>query len=93
MAKLIKNNVYWTGKVDWELRMFHGHELSTHYGTNYNSYLVKEEKTVLIDTVWDPFTDEFLRELAKDVDIRKIDAVIVGIVDSVEVEGAMLEKP
>ena len=61
MARLIKNNVQWVGKVDWELRKFHGDELSTHNGTNYNAYLIREEKTVLIDTVWSPFTEEFLR--------------------------------
>jgi flavorubredoxin len=78
MARLIKNNVHWVGKVDWELRMFHGDELSTHYGTNYNAYLIREEKTVLIDTVWSPFTEEFLRELSQTVDIQKIDAIVVN---------------
>ncbi len=78
MARLIKNNVAWVGKVDWELRMFHGEELSTHYGSTYNSYLIREGKTVLIDTVWSPFTGEFLRELAQTVDIKKIDAVVVN---------------
>ncbi|MEI8011374.1 MAG: MBL fold metallo-hydrolase [Candidatus Omnitrophota bacterium] len=78
MARLIKNNVDWVGKVDWELRMFHGEELSTHYGSTYNSYLIREEKTVLIDTVWSPFAEEFLRELAQTVDIAMIDAVVVN---------------
>ena len=40
--KEIKKDVYWVGKVDWELRKFHGDEYSTHRGTTYNSYLVKE---------------------------------------------------
>ena len=48
-------NVYWVGKIDWELRKFHGEEYSTHRGTSYNSYLVKDEKIALIDTVWSPF--------------------------------------
>ena len=78
MSTLIKNNVYWVGKIDWELRHFHGHELSTHHGTSYNSYLIKEEKTVLIDTVWNPFTDEFIQQLSQITDIQKIDAVIVN---------------
>ncbi len=76
MAINIKNNVFWVGKVDWELRMFHGHELSTHHGTTYNAYLIKEEKTVLMDTVWSPFAAEFLRELPEAVDIARIDAII-----------------
>ncbi|MBF0486111.1 MAG: MBL fold metallo-hydrolase [Candidatus Omnitrophica bacterium] len=78
MATRIKNNVYWVGKVDWELRHFHGHELSTHHGTNYNSYLIKEEKTILIDTAWAPFSKEFVHGLAQAVDIKKIDAIVMS---------------
>ncbi|MBF0569761.1 MAG: MBL fold metallo-hydrolase [Candidatus Omnitrophica bacterium] len=77
MLKKIKNNVYWNGVIDWKLRKFHGDELSTHHGSTYNSYLIKEEKTVLIDTVWEPFQEEYLRELPEDVDLKQIDAVIV----------------
>ncbi len=74
----IKNNVYWTGKIDWELRKFHGHEYSTFKGSTYNSYLVKEEKTVLIDTVWTPFAKEFVQNLAKEIDLSKIDYIIAN---------------
>jgi len=44
MKKPVKNNVYWVGKTDWELKKFHGEELSTHHGSSYNSYLIMEEK-------------------------------------------------
>ncbi len=54
MSFNIKNNVYWVGKKDWELETFHGDEYSTDHATTYNSYLIKEEKNVLIDTVWLP---------------------------------------
>jgi anaerobic nitric oxide reductase flavorubredoxin len=90
MAKLIKNNVYSVGKIDWELRKFHGDELSTHHGSTYNSYLIKEGKTVLIDTVWEPFATEFLSELPKDVDINKIDAIVVNHAE-IDHSGAMRE--
>ncbi len=74
----IKNNVYWIGKTDWELRKFHGDEYSTHKGSTYNSYLIKEEKTVLIDTVWNPFAEEFVENLQKEVDLKKIDYIITN---------------
>jgi anaerobic nitric oxide reductase flavorubredoxin len=74
----IKNNVYWVGKTDWELRKFHGHEYSTHRGSTYNSYLIKEEKIALIDTVWMPFSKEFVANLSKEVDLKKIDYVITN---------------
>ena len=74
----IKNNVYWVGKTDWELRKFHGNEYSTNRGSTYNSYLIREEKIVLIDTVWMPFSKEFVENLSKEVDLDKIDYVIAN---------------
>ncbi len=78
MSFKIKNNVYWVGKIDWELRKFHGNEYSTNRGSTYNSYLIKEEKIVLIDTVWKPFSKEFVENLSKEVDLNKIDYVITN---------------
>ena len=54
MKKIIKNNVSWVGKVDWELKKFHGDEFTTNHGSTYNAYLIQEEKNVLIDSVWIP---------------------------------------
>jgi flavorubredoxin len=78
VKKQVKNNVFWVGKVDWELRKFHGDEYSTHKGSTYNSYLIQEEKTVLIDTVWSPFAEEFVDNLAKEIDLNKIDFIIAN---------------
>ncbi|MFW5781818.1 MAG: anaerobic nitric oxide reductase flavorubredoxin [Candidatus Muiribacteriaceae bacterium] len=78
MKKHIKNNVYWVGKTDWELRHFHGQELSTGNGSTYNSYLIQEEKNVLIDTVWAPFAKEFCDNLEKEIDLEKIDFIIAN---------------
>ena len=55
MVTELMKDVYWVGIVDWGLRKFHGHELSTHRGSTYNSYLIRDEKTVLVDTTWAPF--------------------------------------
>ncbi len=76
MIRKIGEDIFWVGKVDWELRLFHGSEYSTHRGTTYNSYLVKDEKTVLIDTVWDSYGREFVENLKKVIDIEKIDYVV-----------------
>lgn len=74
----IKNNIDWIGKIDWEIRQFHGNEYSTHRGSTYNSYLIKEEKTVLIDTVWLPYAKEFIDNLAKEIDLKRIDYIIAN---------------
>ena len=78
MALTIKENISWVGKVDWELRAFHGKEYSTHRGTTYNSYLVRDEKTALIDTVWGPFAAEFVENLKKEIPLDEIDFVIAN---------------
>ena len=44
MGKRITDKVTWVGKIDWELKTFHGDELSTHKGTSYNSYLIREDR-------------------------------------------------
>ena len=78
MMKPVIPHVDWVGKVDWELRRFHGDEYSTHRGTSYNSYLVRDEKTVLIDTVWEPYADEFIADLEREIDLASIDYLIVN---------------
>ncbi len=78
MSKMVKNNIRWVGKIDWELRKFHGDEYSTHRGSSYNSYLVREEKTFLIDTVWMPFAKEFVANLKKEIDLDKIDFIVAN---------------
>lgn len=76
MSFKINDRVTWVGKTDWELRSFHGDELSTFKGTSYNSYLIRGEKTALIDTVWRPYAKEFICELKKVIDLKDIDYVI-----------------
>jgi anaerobic nitric oxide reductase flavorubredoxin len=74
----IKNNVSWVGKIDWSLRKFHGDEYSTRRGSSYNSYLIREEKVVLVDTVWGPFAEEFMKNLSDEIDLNKIDFVVAN---------------
>ena len=74
----ISDTVSWVGKIDWELNSFHGEEYSTHKGSSYNSYLIRDEKTVLIDTVWKPFSKEFVSNLKNEIDLNKIDYIIMN---------------
>ncbi|MDX1359400.1 MAG: MBL fold metallo-hydrolase [Clostridia bacterium] len=73
----ISEHVYWDGIQDWDLRLFHGHELSTHRGSTYNSYVIKDEKTVLVDTVWFPHKEKFIKRLDEEVGIGNIDMIII----------------
>ena len=78
MAYKITDTVTWVGKKDWELITFHGKEYSTHKGSSYNSYLIRDEKTVLIDTVWQPFSKEFIANLKREIDLDKIDYIVMN---------------
>lgn len=78
MKRHVAGNVHWVGKIDWELRKFHGDEYSTNKGSTYNSYLIQEEKNVLIDTVWAPFAKEFVDNLAGEIELNKIDYIVVN---------------
>lgn len=76
MKKLVKNNVYWIGKIDWELESFHGADYSINNGSSQNAYLILEEKKVLMDTVWKPHSNEFVENLKSEIDLKDIDFIV-----------------
>jgi anaerobic nitric oxide reductase flavorubredoxin len=76
-TELVKG-VYWVGVVDWAIRKFHGQELSTHRGSSYNAYLITDEQTVLVDTVWGPFQDQLIKNIREIVDPAQIDIVVAN---------------
>jgi polysaccharide pyruvyl transferase WcaK-like protein len=78
MKRAVKNNVYWVGKIDWELESFHGDDYSINNASSQNAYLIQEEKTVLIDTVWKPHSTEFVDNLASEIDLNKIDFIVMN---------------
>lgn len=70
----IKENIYWTGYIDWNLRSFHGY--STPSGSSYNAYLILDEQPTLIDTVKHYGYDEMLSRLKEIIDPSKIKYII-----------------
>ncbi len=78
MSFKITEKVTWVGKIDWDLKKFHGEEYSTNRGSSYNAYLIKDQKTVLIDTVWMPYDNEFVANLKKEIDLNAIDYIIAN---------------
>ncbi len=90
MSKRITDRVTWVGKIDWELTSFHGDELSTDRGSSYNSYLIRDEKVALIDTVWRPYDREFVDRLRQEIDLNQIDYIIMQH-NEVDHSGALVE--
>jgi flavorubredoxin len=71
----LKEGIFWVGAVDYNPPKF-GPSLSK--GTTYNSYLICDEKTALIDTVKHGFTQELVSRISDAIDISKIDYIVIG---------------
>ena len=78
MIAEIAKNIYWVGVVDWNVRHFHGHELSLSHGTTYNAYLIVDREIVLVDTVMRHFEDQLLENIRQVVDPGKISTIIAN---------------
>ena len=78
MNNLIAKNIYWVGALEWSKKYFHGYEVTMRHGTSYNSYLIDDEKKVLIDLVRVNHADEFLEKIDKIIPVEKLDYLIVN---------------
>lgn len=74
MNTTLCDNVEWVGYVDWHIRDFHGY--STNRGSTYNSYLVRDRKTALIDTVKAPYVPRLLANIQQHTDLGKVDYLV-----------------
>lgn len=73
---MLKDNIYWVGVNDPELRVF-DIIMETKKGTTYNSYLIDDEKVAIIDSVKDGYFDEFLGKIKGVIGEKKVDYIIV----------------
>ncbi len=80
MTKItLKEDIYWVGAIDWNLRDFHGYV--TRRGSSYNAYLILDDKVALIDTVKHVFSDDLIDNIKEIIDPSKIDYIIVNHVE------------
>ena len=75
----LAEDIYWIGAIDWDMRNFHGFE--TPRGATYNSYLIIDEKTAVIDTVREGFGPEMLRRLSGCCSVAEVDYLVVNHVE------------
>ena len=68
------DGTHWVGSIDWNVRDFHGY--STDHGTTYNAYLLRDEKTALIDTVKEPYGSQLLEKIAALAEPSSVDYVV-----------------
>ncbi|MHA2358432.1 MAG: FprA family A-type flavoprotein [Candidatus Heimdallarchaeaceae archaeon] len=75
--KEITDGVCYIGVNDYNTDLFEG-LWPIPEGVSYNSYIVKGEKTAIIDTVKIPFVDEFLTNIEKVTPFEEIDYIILN---------------
>ena len=75
--KEIADKVYYVGVNDRQKALFEN-MWPLPYGVSYNSYLIVDEKTVLIDTVDVFYSDIFLKKVADALDGRSLDYLVVN---------------
>jgi anaerobic nitric oxide reductase flavorubredoxin len=76
---VLKEGVNWVGVADWNIRDFHGYITSR--GSTYNAYLISDEKTALVDTVKNAFSNELIGNISELTSLEKIDYIIVNHVE------------
>lgn len=76
-VKQIQEDLYWVGGTDRRLALFEN-MYPIPRGVSYNSYLVMDEQTVLLDTVDRAVSDLFLENIAHVLDGQPLDYLIVN---------------
>jgi len=75
-TKKITDDLTWVGANDRRLAMFEG-VYSVPYGVSYNSYLLRDEKNVLFDTVDKAVTQRFIANVKKTLDGQNLDYLVI----------------
>ncbi|MFP4162807.1 MAG: FprA family A-type flavoprotein [Chitinispirillaceae bacterium] len=74
----IAPDTYWVGVNDRTTDLFEGLWPIKGVGISYNSYIIKDEKNVLIDLSSSMKTDEYLEQISRIVEIEKLDYVVIN---------------
>ncbi len=77
----IKPDTYWVGVNDRTTDLFEGMWPISREGVSYNSYVIKDEKTAIIDLAKAMKTDDFFGQIADITSLRDVDYVIINHVE------------
>ena len=75
--KAITNDLYWVGANDRRISLFES-VYPVPLGISYNSYLLKDDKTVLLDTVDKSVNHQFFENIEYVLDGRSLDYLIIN---------------
>ena len=77
MIRQLVNNIYYVGVNDRQKDLFEN-MLPLQYGVSYNSYLINDEKNVLVDTVEHPFVEQLINQVNSVLNGKPLDYLIVN---------------
>lgn len=79
MSKLLEGtkDIYYIGADDKEMRLFEN-QYHTPEGISYNSYLIRDDKCVVMDTADERVQDEWFKNLSEALDGREPDYLVVS---------------
>lgn len=73
----ISDSIKYIGVDDKDIDLFEGQYIVPN-GISYNSYLIKDEKNVVMDTVDNRKSDEWMRNLEEELNGEKVDYLVIS---------------
>jgi flavorubredoxin len=77
----IAEGIHWFGMVDPQARSSFGREFSTPSGTSYNSYLIRDKRTVCVAALDSAHTTTFIERLEGLTDLEDIDYLVLNQIE------------
>ena len=88
-TRKVTDDIVWVGADDRRLTLFEAVYPSPR-GISYNSYLVLDEKTALIDTADRAVTDTFLENVEHTLAGRNLDYLVIHQITSVNIQRCII---
>ena len=77
----IRPNIFYIGVDDHTTDLFEGIWSIEKEGVSYNSYLIRDKKTAVIDLTKEMMIDPYLDQLKRVIDISRIDYIVINHVE------------
>lgn len=74
----IRTGVFWVGVNDRVTGLFEGLWPISREGISYNSYLIKDEKSALVDLSKEMLSEDYLAQLSEVFDVSDLDYIIIN---------------
>ena len=86
----ITDDIYWVGINDRQTELFEGLWPIKQSGVSLNSYIILDEKNVLIDLSSDLMSERYIQMLSQIIDLKKIDYIVLNHLEP-DHTGALME--